>query len=120
MNNSIPFPNKLFEQYLKDLNLDSLKKAPFKSLDTLFKKLTDDFRNEIISLEDFSTISNEIYSARLIDLSDEEWAEDSGLKIAVEIAADLSYKIRHPDETLIHDLNLILSYPDYTLVEKIH
>jgi len=117
MNRSIPFPDILFEQYLKEFHIAALEKAPLHLVDMLFKRITDDFRNERISLDDFSTISNEIYS-RLINLTDEEWSEDDGLKSTVEMAAELSYRVRHPDKNLLGELESIISYPDYTLVKK--
>lgn len=113
----IPFPHEKYAEYFKSSGIQE-REITKDQVDGLFRQMVIDFREGRIGVDELATMSNHFYSY-FKDLSEEEWLsdKDSRIKDYLEIAADLSYRIRFPDETLASYLKDILSYPDITVTE---
>lgn len=115
---SLLFPTDKFKYYLKEIGIEDESLLSKDQVDGLFRKLSMDFRNEKLSLDDFSLISDHLYWY-FNNLTDKEWLSDkySAIKNILEIAADLSYQVRHPSDTLLEYLEEALTYADYSSVD---
>jgi hypothetical protein len=114
----LPFPQKLFNDYLKKVSIDEEKDLNKDNVENLFRILAEDFRNEKLSLEHFSMICGQLYTY-FSNLGDEDWLSEkySSIKNILEVASDLSYQVRHPGNTLIEYLQDIITYPDYLKIK---
>ena len=117
-NGQLAFPKDLFNTYLKKVSIYQEKDLNKDSIESIFRVLAEDFRNGVLSLDDFSSISGHL-STYFSNENDREWLSDaySGIKNMLEIASDLSYQVRHPSNTLLEYLQEVTTYPDYIRIK---
>jgi len=113
----IPFPQDVYISFLQKLDLLSSSDLSFDQMNQLFRLMIIAFREGKIGIDDLAVMSNSMF-AKINNSDDPVWLseKDSRTKDYLEMAADLSYRIRFPDETLPSYLKEILSYPDITLI----
>lgn len=114
----ISFPEDLYGSFLKKIHLAASDQLSFEHMDKLLQLMILAFREGKISIDELAAMSNSMFS-KINKPNDTEWLSEKNSRIRdyLEMTANLSYRIRFPDETLPGYLKTILSYPDITVTE---
>ncbi len=89
---SIPFPQKKFRAYLKNVHATTRKKLTKEQVQKIFLMAIEDFYKGLLSLDELSSIAEAIYYPNMPIL-------DKDLDPVLDEASELSYTVRQVDNS---------------------